>query len=338
MKQNEANNWANSLTDGTPLQSLVSNSSPTSVRGASDIKKMPTMHVGSGYRFGNLTWFPVWTDQPVTKRSYTTSKSKKFLVSEMPQASVATLEVENQAEQDLLLLEGMILEGGWQHRALTQSILIPSRSKTQIPVVCVEQHRWGGSSAQSTGDKVAPAGVRVAMRGLLTDNRGNVSQAGPDQARVWSNVSSYQSRSNVSAPTASLVDIQDGVKRGSSRTPSSVTALPGQRGVVVAVLGQPIAFELFDHPDTLAERLQGMLESYSLDAQGRPYKKTPGQSARDFVLQVSKLKLDAIPEAQGSNRLRSKNARYVAAEALRHQGDLVHLSCINSQHELVLAA
>lgn len=337
MNQNAGNNWADSLVNGTPLQELVTTPLPAKVASSVDAKIMPTMHVGSGYRFGNLTWFPVWTDAPVVKRSYSTSKSNKFQISEVAQASVATLQVENQADQDLLLLEGMILEGGWQHRALTESVMIPSRSSAQIPVVCVEQNRWGGVSAQRTGDKVAPAGIRVAMRGLVKDSHGNVSQNGPDQSRVWQNVATYRVKTNVRAETSSLVDIQDGVNQNMGSA-QKVEALPGQRGVVIAVLGQPIAFELFDHPETLSERLQGMLESYLLDASDRPYKRCQGQSARDFVLQVSKLKLDTIQGATSTNRLRSKNSRYVAAEALNHQGKTVHLSCINSQHELVLAA
>jgi hypothetical protein len=335
MKQNAGNSWVESLTNGTTLQDLVSISAGKAANLSS--ASLPMMHVGSGYRYGNLTWFPVWTDQAVSKRPYSTSKAKQFQVSEVAQASVASLQVNNQADQDLLLLEGMILEGGWQHRALTQSVMIPGRSNAQIPVVCVEQNRWGGASAQTLGNKVAPAGVRVAMRGLVRDASGNTSQSAPDQGRVWSNISSYQSRTNVHAPTASLADIQDGLKIG--QTVSQVaTALPGQRGVVVAVLGRPIAFELFDHPDTMAERLQDMLESYAMDATDKPYQRAQGQGARDFVYQVSKLKLDQVQEPSNSDRLRSKNSRYVAAEAFCHQGKMIHLSCINSQHELVLAA
>ena len=335
MKQNAGNSWVESLTNGTNLQDLVSTSAGRAAKHSS--ASLPMMHVGSGYRFGNLTWFPVWTDQAVSKRSYSTSNAKQFQVSEVEQASVASLQVNNQADQDLLLLEGMILEGGWQHRALTQSVMIPGRSNAQIPVVCVEQNRWGGASAQTLGDKVAPAGVRVAMRGLVRDNRGNTSQSAPDQSRVWNNISSYQSRANVHAPTSSLADIQDGLKTRKHKS-EVATALPGQRGIVVAVLGKPIAFELFDHPDTMAERLQGMLESYAMDASDKPHQRAQGQGARDFVYQVSKLKLDQIQEPSSSDRLRSKSSRYVAAEALCHRGEMIHLSCINSQHELVLAA
>jgi len=336
MESFTSNQWAGSLTDGTPLQDVVAGAkAPTASQ--TSINKLPMMHVGSGYKFGNLTWFPVWTDEPIKQRNYSTAKSQDFLVSEASNAVVQSLKVDNQADLDLLLLEGSILEGGWQHRALIKSVIVPGRSSSDIPVVCVEQNRWGGAAEQAAGTKVAPVAVRVAMKGLVRDNLGNVAQSAPDQSRVWSSVASYQTRHGAQAPTSSLVDIENQVKRNIAAMPK-IEPLPGQRGVVVAILGQPIAFELFDHPDTLEERLQGMLESYLLDAADRPYKKTSGQAARDFVLMVSKLKLDAEPQERRTVRLHSRNSRYVVAEALQHQGAMVHVSCINSQHELVLAA
>lgn len=334
MKQNNGKAWSELLTNGTALQDLfvAAKTAPA----VTDVLK-PQLHVGSGYRFGNLTWFPVWTDAPLAARKYSTAAGLAFKVAEAPQASVPTLQVENEADLDLLLLEGMILEGGWQHRALTQSIVIPARSVEQIPVVCVEQSRWGGSSQQAAGKKVAPAAVRVAMRGLSRDQMGNVSQLGPDQSRVWSNVAEYQTRHKTNAATHSLADIQDELDGKATPLPA-VQALPGQRGVVIAALGQPIAFELFDHPDTLAERLEGMLQSFQLDVADRGFVKAKGQVARDFVLLATKVRLNEITRSAKYTRSQSANSRYVAADALVHDGDLVHLSCINSQHELVLAA
>lgn len=337
MEQNTGNNWSDSLTNGTPLQNLVSRNSQKPVAKSKAGNRLPMMHVGSGYRYGNLTWFPVWTDEAIAPRMYATAAGKKFTVSEAAQASVQSLQVDNQAEQDLLLLEGMILEGGWQHRALTRSVFIPARAQGQIPVVCVEQNRWGGVSEQAAGKKLAPTAVRVAMRGLSRDNRGNVSQQGADQSRVWGNVAGYQTRLNASAPTQSLADMQDQIKNTIASLPK-IQPLPGQRGVVVAALGQPIAFELFDHPDTMAERLEGMLESHLMDVIDKNYAQVRSQLARDFVYQVSKLKLEKTEELRGSTRSQSVNSRYVAAESVSLNGSLVHLSCINSQHELVLAA
>jgi hypothetical protein len=337
MNQKPQNGWTSSLTDGTPLQSLIAAQRPRAASKSANSDRLPIMHVGSGYRYGNLTWFPVWTDEAAAPRRYATAAGKKFLVSEAAQASVQVLQVQNQAEQDLLLLEGMILEGGWQHRALTRSIFIPAGEQGQIPVVCVEQNRWGGVSEQAAGKKLAPTAIRVAMRGLSRDSRGHVSQNGSDQSRVWGNVAGYQTRLKASAPTQSLAELQDQIKNTIASLPK-IEPLLGQRGVVVAALGQPIAFELFDHPDTLAERLEGMLESYLMDVLDKNYTQVRSQVARDFVYQVAKLKLEKTDESAGAVRSQSVNSRYVAAESVSLNGSLVHLSCINSQHELVLAA
>ena len=86
MEQNKGKAWSEILTDGTPLKDLVAvpKVSPVAVA-------KPQLHVGSGYRFGNLTWFPVWTDAPVTPRKYATAAGQAFKVAEAPRASVPTL-------------------------------------------------------------------------------------------------------------------------------------------------------------------------------------------------------------------------------------------------------
>jgi hypothetical protein len=75
-----------------------------------------------------------------------------------------------------------------------------------------------------------------------------------------------------------------------------------------------------------------------MDVIDKNYTQVRSQLARDFVYQVSKLKLEKTEEVRGSTRSQSVNSRYVAAESVSLGGSLVHLSCINSQHELVLAA
>jgi len=52
--------------------------------------------------------------------------------------SVPTLLLENTAEQAVFLLDGEELVGAKQNRILNLSILIPARTKLEIPVSCVE--------------------------------------------------------------------------------------------------------------------------------------------------------------------------------------------------------
>ena len=82
MEQNNGKAWSDLLTNGTPLQDLLVTSQNAPVTAAS---LKPQLHVGSGYRYGNLTWFPVWTDAPVAPRKYATAAGQAFKLAEAPQ-------------------------------------------------------------------------------------------------------------------------------------------------------------------------------------------------------------------------------------------------------------
>ena len=52
------------------------------------------------------------------------------------------LMVENKGDMRVLFIEGEELVGAKQNRILNTSILVPAKSKTKIPVSCVERGRW----------------------------------------------------------------------------------------------------------------------------------------------------------------------------------------------------
>ena len=295
---------------------------------------LPGLHVGRGYRFGNLDWFPVWTDAELKPRAYTTQFSASAVkVSEKANAEVAGLEIKNSGSTGILLLEGTLLEGGWQHRALTRSVFVDANQALDLPVVCVEQGRWAGTHAQAMGQKLAPARVRAAMRGMHKFSNG-VQQASADQGKVWEEIHKYQAEFGAANPTGSYVAMRDDIDRKLPVLDAPV-ALAGQRGVIVAINGQPVALELFDHPDTLAERLEAILRGYLPDSVRTGYVVTPSRRARRFADRIVAI---GVTETQGPNHKRNKPDLVVAAEALFVRDELMHLAALNARHSLVLAA
>ena len=337
-------NWAKSLRNGAPLAQLLATpvaQAATKVLPAqgphgqtSLLGGLPGLHVGRGYRFGNLDWFPIWTDAPIKPRGYTTQFSASAVtVSELANAQVAGLQIQNSGSNGILLLEGTLLEGGWQHRALTRSVFVEANQALELPVVCVEQGRWGGTNAQAMGQKLAPARVRAAMRGMHKVANG-VVQASADQGKVWDEIHKYQADFGAMNGTGSYVAMRDDIDRKLPVMDSPV-ALPAQRGVIVAIGGAPVAMELFDHPDTLSERLDAILRGYLPDAMKDNYTQTPSRRARRFADRVAQV---GVTEQEGPNHKRNKPDLVVAAEALFNQDDLLHLAALNARHSLVLAA
>lgn len=290
MESKNRANWAKALKDGSPLAQVLATPAPTpapaNTPAATKVlatQDLPALHVGRGYRFGNLDWFPVWTDAPMGVRNYTTKASTQAVkVSELRDANVAGLQIENTGSKHVLLLEGTLLEGGWQHRALTRSVFVAAHSAQELPVVCVEQGRWGGAQGQALGQKLAPARVRAAMRGMQKRTDG-VHQASADQGKVWDEIHRYQAELKVGNPTASYVAMRDQIERNMP-TLEYAKALVGQRGVIVAINGQPVALELFDHSSTLSERLDAILRGFLPDAMATPYIETPSRRARRLSL------------------------------------------------------
>jgi hypothetical protein len=62
-----------------------------------------------------------------------------------------------------------------------------------------------------------------------------------------------------------------------------IRALPGQRGVLIGLGGQPAFVEVFASPTGLRRHLPGLLEAAAIDAALLPAEAAPGRRARRFV-------------------------------------------------------
>lgn len=338
MDSNIRSNWAKGLIGQAPLADWLANQQNQAAKAATTLAmpagSLPRLHVGSGYRFGNLDWFPVWSDAPVASRNYTTAASAGAIkVSELTNAQVSGLKIENTGSTGVLLLEGTLLEGGKQHRALVRSVFVPANTAIEIPVVCVEEGRWAGPQNQNLGQKLAPARVRAAMRGMEKVS-GKVEQRQADQGKVWSEIQNYHQVFGEQSRTASYAFLRDQIE---AQLPSldNPVALLGQRGVIIAIGGVPVAMELFDHPDTLSEKLDSILRGYLPDAMKRGYKQALAGTARKFADRIVQV---GLTKQEGPNHKRNEPDLVVAAEALFMRDELVHLSALNARHSLVLAA
>ena len=317
---------------------IVAGGSENRAAQATGVAALPDLHVGRGMRYGNLTWFPIFTNAPVSQRGYVTvASAAKVGVVENSTPSVGHLQVRNDGNEAVLLFEGALLEGGWQHRALTHTVWVAAKTTAEIPVVCVEAGRWNGVSTQNFGNKTAPARVRRAMRGIKLDAHGTATQSSADQNDVWNEVNTFATKTSKLRPTQSLVEMAAEIQQDIAQLGlAAPTAIFGQRGVLVAVAGKPLALEVFDHPDTLAERLESILDAYLPESMALPYATCRSQLARDFAARVESL---GAQPTENAGRLRNKPDKYVASEVvLDDRGQFLHLATLNPAHELVLAA
>ncbi len=303
---------------------------------------MPTLHLGRGTQAGPLTIFPIWTEAPVTThRPYTTTLRGDGAVTELPDhAKVSTLVVTQPGPKPLLMLEGALLSGGWQHRVLTRDILVAADRPTLLDVRCVEAGRWHGETAQSTERRAAPLAVRGALRGIGPDQsgagEGDRDSRSAEQGDVWSRVAAYERRFGA-GPTSSLVDVQRRHEREMEKIVREVRPLFGQRGVLIGIAGHPVLLEVFDHPRTLVEMLPTIVASVALDAIGLTAAPTSNRRARQFVQRLQRVELTATVRESGFTN-RAAGDDLLAVQSLDVAHTIVHAAALNVRHELVLAA
>ena len=258
---------------------------------------IPTLHVGQGAVVDALTVFPVWSSTAPAPRRYLTAKNADLTIAERDGAPVVgELVVTNNSDAPVLLLAGDLLEGGWQHRTVSESILIDAGMAAVVEVTCVERGRWsGGRRHDNRGRKLSPS-VRAAVVSIPRPTR---------QSGVWDRVSSYDRRFTASA-TESYVDHLDNTTTAATTDLDELRPLPGQVGVLIGIAGYPVFLELFDSPEALDANWLQILKSASLDAVGAPSIATPGRRARRFVQRLTHTSIKAEP----SYRARTEPGRH----------------------------
>jgi hypothetical protein len=282
---------------------------------------MQQLHVGAGTTRGALTVFPVWGEHDAY-RDYSTASERAVISEVTGRPEVQTLTITNPGDEPLLLIEGKILEGGWQNRMLARSVLIKGRGQLDVEVVCVEQGRWGGGGAHESRERRASARVHSGLTG--------------GQGEVWRRVTEYNARYGANR-TESFTEHADRAQSDVGELTTGLRPFPGQIGVVIAVSGEPVFAEIFDSTATLAEQFLSIVSAAAMDAVGRPEVETPSRRARRFVDHAARVRCDRVGPAGLAVTVRGHDD-YVDVSVLEWRRREVHLRLTNPRHQLNGAA
>lgn len=281
---------------------------------------MNELHIGRGTSRDRMTVFPIWSAQAGTSRH--TLDADRLDVRELEHGpSVDTLDVGNTGDKAVLVLEGQLFEGGWQHRMAKQSVVVGARQRIPVAVACVEQGRWGGSGRQhSRGRRVTPY-IADAVRG------------GHDvQGEVWRRVAEHTAHTdNATGSFVRHLDEAGGLPRGVFRT------LTGQVGVLIGIGGQPYVAEVFDSPRALRGQFDAILEAAWLDARHAPAEATPGRRARRFIERSERVHVGSASPA-GAGEGFAGRSQHVDLSLVRWQGRVVHQRMSYLAHPMLVGA
>lgn len=285
-------------------------------------QRMPRLHVGLGWNAPGLTLFPVWAEMPVS--GIQVVRPDDVLVTERSEGpSVAQLVVSNTGTDPVLLLEGEVLEGGWQNRVLNVDLLLAGGQSHVVDVTCVEQGRWHGNREHARRGRLAPGGIRMGLR----------TPAGSRQQAVWRRVATFEPTLGRTA-TESLTDHLDRVAAGADahgravgrarRSEIPTQPLPGQVGVIGALGGWPAWLEILPSPDALADFWQALVDAALLDAHAAPQRVCPAQLARDFAVACRGLRLADHAPAGAGRAVAATSGRLTMRGISSPEGDLLH--------------
>lgn len=322
---------------------------------AVNLLMMPTLHVGQGTHLGGLSVFPIWTDAPVVSGLDTGRAARVHVAEREGSPVVGELVLKNEGAKPALLVGGELFEGGWQHRALNHDILLIPGQQLVASVSCVEHGRWHGATSQVRRSRRASMMVRSAQTIAPGDDR---------QHQVWERVSRYDTAFGAS-PTASYVDhldrraapfevvngdLGDGQAQEAQRPEAAeaaelsarikeVRALPGQRGVLIGLGGQPAFLEVFASPTGLRRHLSGLLEAAAIDAALLPAEPTPGRRARRFAGLLASAPIgDELGADAGAGHALASRSKYHEIRGLGWDGQLLHATVFNRRHHLMEVA
>ncbi len=183
--------------------------------------------------------------------------------------SVPELLAANKAANMILLLDGEELVGAKQNRILNTSVLLPARSKTKIPVSCVEQGRWRHVSMQFSSGSYSPAGLRARKSRDVSYSLRTVGRAVSDQGAVWDDVAERAACLRTPSPTMAMHDV---VEQNQDSLNAYVEALKypaGACGVIAAIDGRFVAIDLFDKTQTMEQVWSRLVTGYTMDAISR---------------------------------------------------------------------
>lgn len=286
-------------------------------------KVFPTLHVGQGTCASGLTLFPVWVDAPARRRVSVGAQPGVTVAEREGSPVVGELVVTNGRQDPVLLLEGEMLEGGWQNRTLAHSVLLMPGERSVVEVCCVEQGRWAGSAEHRGGERrVAPSVV-----GGLRNPGGN------RQGQVWDRVRRYEPVMGATATTSHAehldriaVDVNGWAFR----------PLEGQRGVIIGIMGVPLSLELFSTSDALAAQWRALVQAAALDARLGPPIRTTASAARRFAERVERTSTGRVPDGVAF-RVRSDRPG-VSVRGMGLDDVLLHANVLHSSHPLLVGA
>lgn len=294
-------------------------------------KALQAISLGEPQSFANLQITPLLAPSAGTADYLTLSEAQALglaVVTEVSESgSVPTLLLENTADQAVFLLDGEELIGAKQNRILNLTLLVPAKTKLEIPVSCVEQGRWSHRpKAFASAERTFFSKGRARKAARVSENLRDWGDRHSDQSEVWSDISDKMASMDVGSSTHAIADAYAHFSGSVDEYVDAFNTGDTQVGACFTINGKIRGVELFDVSATCAKLMPKLIRSYALDAieERQEAAATGPQSIMDFIQAVATAPADSF-KALGEGEDLRIHASSIAGGALAARDRVVHL-------------
>jgi ARG and Rhodanese-Phosphatase-superfamily-associated Protein domain len=241
-----------------------------------------------------------------------------------PDGTVPELVVENPLAERVLLYDGEELVGAKQNRILNLTVLVAPRSRTPIPVSCVEVGRWRMRSSAFTA-AAHTAGPELRLRKARALGADALVR-GVAQHEVWQAIDEQSHRRGVASPTGAHADLFSHHEAALRELRDAFPSRPGQCGVILVLPDGHTCLDYLSRPDAYAEHHRKLLDGYLMDALDQLDRPAAGiEPVNRMLHRLSLVPLSRRRSAGLGTDLRAAT-KLVAATGLELDAELLQLS------------
>jgi hypothetical protein len=296
---------------------------------------IPQIRVGEPLRYKALCVFPLFTESKGSVEYALADEAIRDAVVTVQEVSesgsVPELLVENKGDLRVLFIEGEELVGAKQNRVLNTSILVAAKSKTRIPVSCVERGRWHYKSPHfvSSGSQ-SPSSVRRALKASVTRSLVEGGTRTSDQGQIWAAVGAMDAACYCQSPTVAMADSFDMYKNQLAEFREHLKYVEGASGLAAVIGKRVVGCDFFDKPSTCRKVWDRLLSGLALETiatKETDEKAEVGDIDRLLATTRAADWQATVPIGEGEE-YRAQFASGDQASALAYHDDLVHGSVL----------
>jgi len=226
------------------------------------------LRIGEPLFVRNLTVYPLSNGKGSKSRVATLEEGiggGTVSLSELEVPSVEEIILDNRGTEPLFLLDGEEIFGAYQTRVTTTAALIEAQTRASVPVACIEEGRWHGSSGfESSFTSTHPRLRSIICQGVNRSLESKGSFHAP-QRLVWDEVARKLTSLAVTSATSSFHDLAVTLAEEIERYAGGADELSDAQGMVVAAGKQVLGLEYTADSGLFGRLLPKLLRGYGLD-------------------------------------------------------------------------